>query len=1825
MAVLLAFAIILGGIPVGFLGADATGGHPCDVPEDCLVCTVANMINDLPVAEDININNAASVVQQIHAIDRVKFDLTDDEYTEMMELVETGENGSGGGLDVPTRYTDAVQAVMDLEAGGSLAVVKKYAVGNENLNWDSTDATVKIERIDEGASSFEPLSVTLANAPDSYLGFIGAYSENTDGWTNTYKLPAGTYKVTEIGYNAVTTDDERLTTTASYSVGGVETTDYAIVEVKEGQQSIVTLGNSYVRYSVNTYINCIGEGSISLMSLSDGDENHYPEEEMKITVTPQDGYVLHTLTAVLEQDNITLEKSSTENEFLFTMPSYDTTSALNELNIDAVFVPKTIDIGISDGAGNLLEGTLELYDGTTNVGSASLTSEDKVWEIDSTKLDLAKTYTIKQTTFADGYCGYDSTTYSIQLSDANGNVVTEGLTVDANTGAYTLINSQTQVVAHAVLESDTTAYLPGAKLQVLDPQGTVLEEWTSTEASYNIFGLKVGTEYTLKSADDPEGYYAEPSEKTFIIGANGKLTQGNTIPNSVDIHMLYKAYDKYVIALKEQAINYGDGLDIDSLIDFATSTFNGSPINDADVQSELLNALNFTVSDGERDYALDKVGELNVGTYTLKAELKDSSAYPLANFNIVDETLKIDKRALNAGDFEITAEEKVYDGQVEATLTATIKSTVPGIKNSLMGVISGSFDDASVGNGKTINYLISGLSGYNNETSNYTLQGGFITGQTTGDITAKPIETVNISLQEPVAAVDLASSVTVTTDAGAASSTISWKIGGDDTSGKAAYNTTYTATIELTADSNFKFADTTSIKVNNEDVDFTITQDGKLVITKDYKTAKAKLTGFEPLTKITGANGVSVDDLKTQLPSEIKLVTEDASNEYKGTITWDVNDFGSYDPSNRNKQTFTVKGEVTLPASIDQNQLSLEVGQEFEIASKTERTITVTTNSFGLLNTTDKYTGTEIHYAGNEISVAATPNQGYVLHTLTVKTVSGGDITVNQGEFTMPDEDVTINAVFVPEKVNIAVVDEGGNDLASAKLEVRDENNTSVATSATGALVIDSKTLTLGKTYTVVETTVPSGYYCPQDTYNFVIGTDGIVTYNGLEKDSNSGIFLLKNKGTKVSVSAVDEADGYVENADLTIYDSNNNPVENWKSTAAPKAFSRLSCGEYYIVANNTDDYYPATSEKINFVIGQDGKVTKDGTAEYENGIVKVVFKKYDKYDILLADQSIKYGDSLDKTSLVDFALSKLNGSVIGDAEQSKLLDALTFTLVKDTNVYALDKAKELSVGEYTLKAELNNANEYPHSKFNIGEAKVKIEQGTLTADDFDISVTEKEYDGGSEAMITATLKEIVPGIKDDIKVIISGTYDDVNVGDGITIDYIIGGLESESGLADNYKFEGEAITGQTTGSIVAKTIENINVTFDKPEGNKDLATSVAVTSDDDAVTGTISWKAGDETVSGKVEYDVEYTAIIELSTDGNHLFTEEDTKLKVNGEESAFAIVDGKLVIEMKYKIANPNINMDTDGDGKPDVNIDTDGDGKPDVNIDTDGDGKPDVNVDTDGDGKPDVNIDTDGDGKPDVNIDTDGDGKPDVNIDTDGDGKPDVNIDTDGDGKPDVNIDTDGDGKPDVNIDTDGDGKPDVNIDTDGDGKPDVNIDTDGDGKPDVNIDTDGDSKPDNEGTEGNKPGNGDAGNDNTGGTNQGNTGAGNGGSAGTGNGGSTGTGNVSGGSADQSGNKVDLNSNATANGNATADGNAAASDNATTEDNKDSKDDNDSKDEESVDAFKEGVEEDDSEDKSKDGIGDMLWIIIILAIIVLTIFFIILWKKNNEEEDEEQAKK
>ncbi|MBR6231082.1 MAG: LPXTG cell wall anchor domain-containing protein, partial [Lachnospiraceae bacterium] len=70
--------------------------------------------------------------------------------------------------------------------------------------------------------------------------------------------------------------------------------------------------------------------------------------------------------------------------------------------------------------------------------------------------------------------------------------------------------------------------IEGATIQILDKDGNVVEEWTSTKEAHEIEGLTTGVEYTLKEKVAPDGYTIA-SETTFTIDETGKVTSTGTI------------------------------------------------------------------------------------------------------------------------------------------------------------------------------------------------------------------------------------------------------------------------------------------------------------------------------------------------------------------------------------------------------------------------------------------------------------------------------------------------------------------------------------------------------------------------------------------------------------------------------------------------------------------------------------------------------------------------------------------------------------------------------------------------------------------------------------------------------------------------------------------------------------------------------------------------------------------------------------------------------------------------------------------------------------------------------------------------------------------------------------------------------------------------------------------------------------------------------------------------------------------------------------------------------------------------------------------------
>ena len=154
----------------------------------------------------------------------------------------------------------------------------------------------------------------------------------------------------------------------------------------------------------------------------------------------------------------------------------------------------------------------------------------------------------------------------------------------------------------------------------------------------------------------------------------------------------------------------------------------------------------------------------------------------------------------------------------------------------------------------------------------------------------------------------------------------------------AGYNTSYTASIILTAAAGYEFTDSTTATINGNSATTVIKNtDGMLTVTYAYPaTAKDKLTSITAPQPITVANGTAYDAMN--LPATVNIVTE-GNTASSAQVTWDTTtpESGSYDPSVLAEQTVTLKGTVTCPDSIDANGITLTT------------TITITISAAGIV------------------------------------------------------------------------------------------------------------------------------------------------------------------------------------------------------------------------------------------------------------------------------------------------------------------------------------------------------------------------------------------------------------------------------------------------------------------------------------------------------------------------------------------------------------------------------------------------------------------------------------------------------------------------------------------------------------------------------------------------------------------------------------------------------------------------------------------------------------------------------------------------------------
>ena len=134
-------------------------------------------------------------------------------------------------------------------------------------------------------------------------------------------------------------------------------------------------------------------------------------------------------------------------------------------------------------------------------------------------------YTLKEVAAPDGYIIATDISFTI---DEYGNVTVDSVEATAETEdgipCVTMIDNTT-IVKISKQDMTTGTELAGAKLQVIDKDGNIVEEWISTNEPHYIEAKLIANEiYTLREITAPDGYNtAEDIE--FTVNADGSVTE----------------------------------------------------------------------------------------------------------------------------------------------------------------------------------------------------------------------------------------------------------------------------------------------------------------------------------------------------------------------------------------------------------------------------------------------------------------------------------------------------------------------------------------------------------------------------------------------------------------------------------------------------------------------------------------------------------------------------------------------------------------------------------------------------------------------------------------------------------------------------------------------------------------------------------------------------------------------------------------------------------------------------------------------------------------------------------------------------------------------------------------------------------------------------------------------------------------------------------------------------------------------------------------------------------------------------------------------------
>lgn len=676
--------------PTALAAMDGSGHHVCDDPSAyCLVCDVAEKINALPEDADITLSNVAAVTDQIHAIDRIKFDLNDDQYLELLTLVDQGDDGSGGGLGIPVRYIEAVEAVKALGGGGFVLIGKRFTA-EDGTTVDVSNAQVQLRLTNTASGESQLLTMTTMPYDMQSLSADGAYyslNAEGDGWTYGYRLPAGTYAIEELGDIGATVDGAPFVTeTTTYSVNGQPHTGSATITVEDGGEYSVDILNGFGTMPVSVAF--VDETGATV----DGATLVLRKNFMEYTFA--DGSLTQEVEGVGIGEGYSLA---------ITPPEYYTAPNMSNL----LFRPNGYE-AFFDGESNPVAAPEGLsYDGL----ELTVTLSRNAYPI--------KIYAVDEDT------GVLLSGAQIQLVDEGSNVVHSWTSADVaealnlGWGDYTLVSIQPPS-GYALPAYDSTFSVGN--------DGTV----ESSDTTWEDDGVTV-LEIGYKKISE---FYIPLKDKTLIYG---EPFGGNIIDLAgvtCDGESYYNPYIGQAIYIKCKDA-------YDNI--YETKDFALIPVGEYEVTGHSLSVpgpgvtTHFTFNGPVRATVLQKELPAEVFTVTAASKLYDGTDDAVLTVTIAKRVIPVNGAPPDTAGIEFKSAERADPHDPNSSWIY--------VYDAVTATATGSFSDAAAGKDKTVTYTITALSGA--DAANYVLPAGGITGTTTATIYPVIPDQDGDSLPEP--------------------------------------------------------------------------------------------------------------------------------------------------------------------------------------------------------------------------------------------------------------------------------------------------------------------------------------------------------------------------------------------------------------------------------------------------------------------------------------------------------------------------------------------------------------------------------------------------------------------------------------------------------------------------------------------------------------------------------------------------------------------------------------------------------------------------------------------------------------------------------------------------------------------------------------------------------------------------------------------------------------------------------------------------------------------------------------------------------------------